>query len=151
MDLSGSWKRRGSKKCTPTAKFINPTSLITFISFIKFIKSISLDRGFSLIPKLYRLKWTPSELREQVYNSGFCKMWICPTNGHKSSRFADKEQDIYLWHTESPLLFCFRTLYGNRQDVYKLNRRTPETKRKQRGKPYRNPRKSNDKGEEFSF
>ena len=54
MDLSGSWERPGgANKCTPTAKFINLPSLITFIKFIKFI---SPDRGLSLIPKLYRLK-----------------------------------------------------------------------------------------------
>ena len=57
---------------------------------------------------------------------------------------------IYICDTQKDLYSSVSgALYGNRQDVYKLNRRTPETKRKQRGKPYRTPRKSNDKGEEF--
>ena len=59
---------------------------------------------------------------------------------------------IYICDTQKDLYSSVSgALYGNRQDVYKLNRRTPETKRKQRGRPYRKLRKFNDKGEEFSF
>ena len=63
---------------------------------------------------------------------------------------------IYICDTQKDLYSSVSgALYGNRQDVYKLNRRTPETKRKQRENIDKTPIKiyenSTIRGEEFSF